>query len=405
MKIIVQKFGGTSLESASGRDAAASRVKKRIAEGYSPVVVVSAMGRRGQPYATDTLIDMARKVNMELPAREKDLLMSVGEVISAVVTAQTLRREKLEAEAITGAQAGIITDDNFNNTRILQLRPGKVSQILSRNVIPVIAGFQGVTLEGEITTLGRGGSDTTATAIAGALDAEFVEIFTDVSGIMTADPRKVREARIINRATYNEVCELAHQGAKVIHPRAAEVAMRYDVPIWVLASLGEESGTEIKSISADEEFELRGDKPVTGLASRTDIDFIKVLPRVQQENATGLGSFRILAKNNISVDFINVRPDSITFVVDREMSGLVRELLDQNKYKYDLTNDFCKITAVGGGMTGRPGVMATVVEALMGEAIPIFQTTDSITSISCLIKERDEIRALYALHKAFRLGE
>lgn len=406
MKIIVQKFGGSSLANRAGRDQSVNKIKEAINQGYSPVIVVSAMGRKGAPYATDTLISFAKQVNLKVKSRELDLLMSCGEIISAVILSHTLDKVGLPAVALTGAQAEIITDENFGETRIIRVNPQRIFQELEKNRIPVIAGFQGISENHEITTLGRGGSDTTAAALGAALKAEYIEIFTDVDGLMTADPRIVPTARTIKRATYEDVCELAYEGAKVIHPRAAEIARRERIPIKVRSTFSENEGTLIQDIGIlDGLVEIHGDFPVTGLATRTNIIFFKIFPRLQLENATGLGAFKIIAEQGVSVDFINVKPDLISFVVEADQAEKTRKALDLWDYKYEMSNDFCKIALVGGGMTGRPGVMARIVEALVSEAIPIFQSTDSRSTISVLVKQRDQHRAIRALHRVFELDK
>ncbi|AZR72418.1 aspartate kinase [Anoxybacter fermentans] len=406
MKIIVQKFGGSSLANTTGREQAVKKIKEAIEKGYRPVVVVSAMGRKGSPYATDTLIAFAKKVHFEIEPRELDLLLSCGEVISAVIFGQTLNKHGFKPIALTGAQAGIITDENFGETRIIEVNPSRILKELKNGKIPVVAGFQGISKSGEITTLGRGGSDTTATALGAALKAEYIEIFTDVDGVMTADPRIVPTAKTIKKASYEDVCEMAHGGAKVIHPRAAEIARRERIPVRVRSTFTDNDGTLIKEMGfEDGVVEIKGDRPVTGIATRNNIIFFKIIPRLQLENATGLGAFKVIADQGISVDFINVKPDSISFIVDAPCADKVRQVLDAWDYKYEISNEYCKITLIGGGMTGRPGVMAKIVEALASEAIPIFQSTDSRSTISVLIKERDQVRAMRALHRAFQLDQ
>src|SRR5690554_1501912 len=313
MKKIVQKFGGTSLDTEKKREYAVEHIKKIIDQGYLPLVVVSAMGRVGKPYATDTLIKMAESIDFDIKPREKDLLMSCGEIISAVVMVQTLKSAGIKAVALTGAQAGIITDSNYGESEITRVKLEKILEIIKKGEVPVVAGFQGITEEGEITTLGRGGSDTTASVLAVAIGAEFIEIYTDVEGVMTADPELVKTARIIDKVSYNEVCELAYQGARVIHPRAAEIAMREGIPIKVKSTFSEKAGTLIHNQG------LRGikcDRPVTGVTSRSNIVFIKITPGKAAEYATGLKVFKVLANHGISVDFINIRPESISFIVE-----------------------------------------------------------------------------------------
>lgn len=399
MKRIVQKFGGTSLDTSEKRILAARHIKDAINTGYSPVVVVSAMGRAGEPYATDTLIKMAEEVNMDINPREKDLLMSCGEIISAVIMVQTLKKIGLEAVALTGAQAGIITDNNFGESVITNVNPAGILKLMNEEKIPVIAGFQGVSKEGEVTTLGRGGSDTTASVIAAAIQALFIEIYTDVNGVMTADPNLVEKARILDEVSYNEVCELAYQGARVIHPRAAEIAMNEGIPLKVKSTFKEGPGTLIHNQGMRG---IKGDRPVTGVTSRHNIIFIKIASN-DKEKYNELMVFKILANHGVSVDFINIRPEAISFVVEARFKEKVDSILNEYKFNFDLRDDLVKVSVVGGGMTGRPGVMAKLVEALTEKNIAIYQTTDSHTTISCLIKNKYEKEALNALHDAFKL--
>ena len=226
MEIIVQKFGGTSVATPEVRALVIKKIQIACEKGFSPVVVVSAMGRKGECYATDTFIELARTANKNIASRELDQILYCGEMISAVIMTGTLQAAGFDAVMLTGGQAGIITDNNFNNARILKVDPTRLLTLLKLGKIPVVCGFQGISADDEFTTLGRGGSDTTASALGVALNAEMIEIYTDVDGIMTADPRIVNNARILDCISYGEVCQLAHQGAKVIHPRAVEIASK-----------------------------------------------------------------------------------------------------------------------------------------------------------------------------------
>jgi aspartate kinase len=219
LRILIQKFGGTSVANPEGRIQVATKVSEVVSKGYSPVVVVSAIGRMGDPYATDTFIKMVSNIYSEVPKRELDLLMSCGEIISGSVMVSTLQSLGLEAILLTGGQAGIITNDSFGEARIIRVEQEKILQHLKEGKVVVVTGFQGITEDGEITTLGRGGSDTTAAALGVALGAEAIDLYTDVQGIMTADPRIVEDAKIMEVVSYNDICNLAYEGAKIIHPR------------------------------------------------------------------------------------------------------------------------------------------------------------------------------------------
>ena len=402
--IVIQKFGGSSVATPERRNQVIDKVINCLNSGYKPVVVVSAIGRAGAPYATDTLIDFAEDVYENIVPRDKDLLMSCGEVISAVIITQALKKRGYEGVPLTGAQAGILTDENFGDTRIKEINTQRIKKTREENKIPVIAGFQGNSANGEITTLGRGGSDTTACALGAALHAEMVEIYTDVEGVMTADPKVVPNAKTLKHVTYAEVCELAYQGARVIHPRAAEIAKRERVPIIIRSTFSDAEGTVISHAFKQDEIEIKGDKIITGVTSRNNLVLVRVFPNETEEQTPALGCFRIMADAGISVDFINVRSDFISFMIHEEQTKLAEEVLKDEYYNYNLLDDFVKISVVGAGMTGVPGVMARVVEALAKEDVSIYQTTDSHTMISCLVTEDEQTEALCALHDYFNLG-
>ena len=265
MRVIVQKFGGTSIATPDGRAKVSEKIKEALEQGCKVLAVVSAMGRAGDPYATDTLISLAREISKQVTPRELDLLMACGENIATVVMVQTLKANGIEASAFTGGQAGILTDHQFNNARIVEIKPDNLHQCLAEDRVAVVAGFQGVTTDGEVTTLGRGGSDTTASALGVALNAEVIEIFTDVDGIMTADPRLVPQAKPLTTMTYNEVCEMAHLGAKVVHPRAVEIAMEGRIPLRIRSTFSDAPGTLITDGNSIGKIEIKGGKVVTGL--------------------------------------------------------------------------------------------------------------------------------------------
>jgi aspartate kinase len=252
MGIVIQKFGGTSLRNLSNQSEFLKLVKKEVEIGSKLVVVVSAMGRSGDPYATDTLISQLENISTIINPKKKDLIMSVGETISASLVSHLLESECLPSEALMGFQAGIITDDNFNSSKILNINTDKIHVYLNENKIVVVAGFQGATEDLDITTLGRGGSDTTAVALGGYLNAERVDIFTDVPGVAITDPRLVPNARYIKEISYDDMYRLAINGATVIHPNAVLLGKQYNIPIRILSTFEDDPGTLIsndKSIS------------------------------------------------------------------------------------------------------------------------------------------------------------
>lgn len=405
MRIIVQKFGGTSVAEPVGRTLVADRVERAVREGFATVVVVSAMGRQGAPYATDTLIQLANEACSELAPREMDLLLSCGEIISSVVVAGILKARGLPVVVLTGGQAGIVTDDCFGAAHILKVDPGPMLKRLRDGAVVVVAGFQGRTLAGEITTLGRGGSDTTAAAVGGALKAEVVEIYTDVDGVKTADPRLVPDARTLTVTTYDEIAQMAHYGAKVVHPRAVEIAMQARVPLRIKSTFQDGPGTLITySVEAagTSWSELHSGGPVTGV---THVSGLAQVSITATEGGPALQSaFRTLADCGISVDLINVSPGSARFCVEERKQHQARLLLTEIGLEPAVRSGCAKVSVVGSGMRGRPGVMATVVEGLSRAGVAILQTADSHVTISCLVEGAQLQTAVQALHDAFGLS-
>ncbi|MGD8191074.1 aspartate kinase [Brevibacillus ginsengisoli] len=404
MRILVQKFGGSSLTTEECRYQAIHHIKKALAEGYSLVVVVSAMGRKGDPYATDTLLELVRGGNDTLSPRETDMLLHTGEIISASVMCSMLQKENIKATILTGGQANIITTDDFSNAQILQIEPDRIVQELEKGTVVIIPGFQGRTAEWEITTLGRGGSDTTATALGVALQAEMVDIFTDVEGIMTADPRIVEEAQRLDSVSYTEICNMAHLGAKVIHPRAVEIAMQKNIPIRVRSTFSDDPGTLVTSLhEIDRLYDSAvSDRLVMGIANVPNITQIKVMAKDGQYD-TQLQVFKAMATNGISVDFINVNPLGVAYTVHDRMADKASAILQDLGYEPQLLPKCAKVSVIGAGIAGVPGVMAQIVEALTNEDISILQSADSHTTIWVLVHEADMIRAVRALHQQFQL--
>lgn len=406
MKILVQKFGGTSLATQEARQQVASKIAAAKKKGYSLVVVVSAIGRQGAPYATDTLISTATKENPDLSRRELDLLMSCGEIISGVIMVGVLQKQGYKAICLTGAQAGIITDDQHGDAHILRVETDRLLKLLKEDYIVVVTGFQGVTVEGEITTLGRGGSDTTAAALGVALDAEAIEIYTDVDGVKTADPRIVANAQTLKHVTYNEVCHLAYEGAKVIHPRAVEIAAQKNIPLMVKCTFSEGGGTLVTNArqTLEQNNLILNDRPVTGIAQTSGITQIRV--KVNETN--GFKSiaqvFSSLAKIGISVDLINILPELVAFTVKNEVADKAQKVLTEMGFSLEMRPGCAKVAVVGAGMMGVPGIMAAIAEALAEEGIEILQSVDSHTTIWCLVDEQNMERAVRILHDKFQLG-
>ncbi|EAC3357413.1 aspartate kinase [Listeria monocytogenes] len=400
MKIIVQKFGGTSVQNEKSRLMAFNHIKQVLKEGYKVVVVVSAIGRYGDPYATDTLLELIGAKNTKLTAREQDTLLSVGETISASVFTNMLKEAGIKAEAFSGGQAGIITSDDHLNAKITEVDTTRLKNALAELDVAVVAGFQGITANGDITTLGRGGSDTSAAALGVSLQADYIDIFTDVDGMMTADPRIVEHARSLPRVSYNEVSNMAYQGAKVIHPRAVEIAMTAKIPMRIRSTYLESTGTLVTSLADDSgHFDVK-ERMVTGVAHVTNLTQISV--QTDTVKAQQL-AFKILADAGISLDFINISTNSVIFTVPEEKSHVVKQLLEDADLQTSVRQACAKVSIVGAGITGVPGVTAKIVGALSEKNIPILQSADSHTTIWVLVREEDLISAVNALHDVFCL--
>jgi aspartate kinase len=395
MKIIVQKFGGTSVSTEERRKFIIQKINNAIEKGYSPVVVVSAMGRRGEPYATDSLLSLISEKFKEENLKAVDLLMSCGEIISTVVMCDELFKINVAAEPLTGGQAGIITDSSYSNAKLKKVNNEMILKLLEMKKVPVVAGFQGIDENGFMTTIGRGGSDVTAAVLGAALKAERVEIYTDVDGIMTCDPRIVPDASLIENIGYDEIFQFADQGAKVIHPRAVEIARKYDIPLLIKNTMSDSKGTLINRT----DYSMQ-EKVVSGITSMKDRVQVKVS---YKNNDNYFKLFKVLAENNISVDLINVFPKEKIFTIDKKDLEKFHTIVQSLKLECVYTDNCSKIAIIGAGMKGRPGVMARILIALTRENIDVLQTADSHMTIWCLVKSSDEVEAINALHKEFEL--
>lgn len=400
MHIIVQKFGGTSVADHASRMQVVCKIKEALSKGEFPVVVVSAMGRKGAPYATDTLIDFVHSQGGKMTDYASDLLLSCGEIISAVTMATLLCENGIKAKPFTGGQAGIITDGRHGQADLIVSRPEQLLKAIEEGIVPVVAGFQGITSEGAVTTLGRGGSDTTAAMLGASLKAERIEIYTDVDGIMTADPRVCGKAKIIPAISYLEVFQMADSGAKVIHPRAVSYAMRANIPLVIKNTFSDAKGTYIlQNVEAILKEEHYTSQMITSVAHRDKrIQFtITPLENVEEDLLS------TIAQAGISIDLINIFPHEQVFTIDEQDKEKLSELLGASGYQYRLLENCAKITAIGEKMTGVPGVMARIVRALSKKGIAIYQTADSLTTIACLIDSEHLSQAINVLHDEFHI--
>lgn len=395
---VVLKFGGTSVATPELRDMAIRRLRDEIERGYAPVAVVSAMGRVPEPYATDTLLSL---VGGRSGNRNTDLLLSSAELISAAIFADTLVQQGLDASALSGAQAGIITNAKHADAKILRVEPGRVREILESGGIPVVAGFQGITEDGEVTTLGRGGTDLTAIALGHALDAERVDIYTDVSGAMTGDPRRIAGAHTIERASLEEMTELAEHGAKVMHHKAADFAQRTNTP-YAIKGLRTGEGTVV-----DEGVEH--EKPVTGVTASGRVTWIRVIrgdiEDQKRRMAVELQMFQRIADAGISIDQVTINQAGVMFVVEGDRGTEIRQLLGDLNLAVRVREACSKLSVVGAAMRYTPGVINGIVQALSEVNVEIIHCTDSNITVSILVPAADAQRAEQAVHDKFHLEE
>jgi aspartate kinase len=407
MSLIVQKFGGTSVASISHIENVAERVIATRKKGHDVIVVVSAMGKE-----TDRLDELARQVTPnpgQTMAREFDVLLSTGEQVTIALLSMTLAKMGWEARSYTGGQVRILTDNVHSKARILEIDGQKIGKDLAEGRVVVVAGFQGVDEQGNITTLGRGGSDTTAVAIAAVMKAEECQIYTDVEGVFTADPRVVEGASCLEKLTFEEMLELASLGSRVLHSRSVEFASKYRLPIRVLSSFADTPGTLITS-----EDETEMEKPlIAGIATTRDEAKLTVLgvPDVPGVASSILGP---VSKANIEVDMIvqNVAADNttdFTFTVQRddfdqtmEILNKVSETIDAREIRGD--NKIAKLSLVGVGMRSHAGVASRMFEVLAAESINIQMISTSEIKISVVIAERYLELAARALHSEFELN-
>jgi len=404
MPIVVQKYGGTSVGDTDRISVIADRIVRAREQGQDVVVVVSAMGR-----TTDDLLEKASDITSTPEPRELDMLLTAGERIAMSLVAIAVNARGCRAASYTGSQAGIITDTQHGKARIVEIRPQRIKESLDAGNVVILAGFQGLSTEYDITTLGRGGSDTTAVAMAAALGAEVCEIYTDVDGVFTADPRTHPEARKIDRISYEEMLELAAAGARVLQLRCVEYARRHGVRIHVRNSLGEQPGTWV---DGEESTAMLESALIRGVA--LDDEEAKVtLDEVPDRPGIAASIFKAVAAEGIHVDMIvqNISHDGrtdLSFTIPRADVPRVNAVLesivaDVGALRFETDDSIAKLSLVGAGIKSNPGVAADMFDALAAEGINIEMISTSSIRISCVIRAEDGERAVRAVHQRFGL--
>ena len=399
MSLIVQKFGGTSVANTERLQNVADIVTSTYKAGNQVVVVVSAQGD-----TTDDFIAKAAELNDRPSKREMDVLLSAGEQISMALLAMAVQKLGYPVISLTGWQAGIETDIHYSEARIRKVTAERIRSELDRNRIVIVAGFQGINKQDDITTLGRGGSDTTAVAIAASLGADLCQIYTDVDGVYTADPRIVKDARKLDAITYDEMLELATLGAQVLHNRSVEMAKKYNVDLEVVSSFTRNSGTKVKEGSDMEKMN------VSGVARDNNCARVAII-NLRDEPGVAFKVFSLLAKNKVNVDIIlqsvgQKGRKSITFTIPQDKADEVGKILEHNKDVLDfetvsINTGVAKVSIVGAGMASNPGVAAMMFEALASAGINIRMISTSEIKISVLINEEDSEKAVRAIHEEF----
>nr|WP_249365549.1 aspartate kinase [Cytobacillus citreus] len=397
------KFGGTSVGNVEKIRNVADRIIEEKNRGNDCIVVVSAMGK-----STDELVSLAKEISPNPNKREMDMLLTTGEQITIALLAMALSEQGYPAVSLTGWQAGIKTESVHGNARIIDIDTARLESELGKGSIVIVAGFQGLTKEGAISTLGRGGSDTTAVALAAALRADKCDIYTDVTGVFTTDPRYITDARKLLSVSFDEMLELAHLGASVLHPRAVEFAKNYKIPLEVRSSSEREAGTVI-----EEEVNMEQNLVVRGIAFENEITRLTVLGLSNSLSALSV-IFSELAKNHINVDIIiqsTVADQStnLSFSIKNEDLIETLKVLENckqrlNYHQIESEQGLAKVSIVGSGMISNPGVAAKMFEVLSTGNIPIKMVSTSEIKVSTVIEEEKMLQAVQMLHKSFNLS-
>ena len=403
MSLIVQKFGGSSVKDAERVMNVARRIVDTYKQGNSVVVVVSAQGD-----TTDDLIEKAKEINPNASKREMDMLLSTGEQISISLLAMAIQSLGYNAVSLTGWQAGMNTDSNYSKARIKKINTERLQKELEANNIVIVAGFQGINKYDDITTLGRGGSDTSAVAIAAALHADLCEIYTDVDGVYTADPRIVKTAKKLDSISFDEMLELASLGAGVLHNRSVELAKKYNVNLMVRSSLNNNPGTVVKEENKMERMIVKG------VARDNDVARISIC-NIEDKPGMAFKVFSLLASKKINVDIIlqsigREGKKDISFTVSEDNLQKTVEILEENKERLSFeelktSNEVSKISIVGSGMVNNPGVACTMFEALYDANINIHMISTSEIKVSVLINKKNADKAMNVIHDKFNLAE
>ncbi len=395
MELILQKFGGTSVQTKKSRLMCINKIEQFLENNNKLVVVISAIGRKNDPYSTDMLLSLISNDFKKIYPKYMDKLISCGEIISAIVFASELRDRDINAIPVVGKDIGIVTDDNFGNASILNINTEKIVSLLNDGIIPIIAGFQGVTCDGDITTLGRGGSDISAVKLAEVLGCNKVQFFKDVDGLMTVDPKIVVNAKSIDEISYEELFELSIFGNNIIHPKAVKIAMDNNIPIIIKNTFNDFKGTIINNNSRD------NDDIFKGMTYLKDCIQIKISRNENEDNQNYYKVFQEISTKNIVIDFINIFTDHKVFTIYKNNFDDIIKILNNYNLKYKIIENCSKIGIVKANLKNISITMAKLIELLHRENIEVMQTNHSNMSIWLLVKNDDLDRSLNAIHNNF----
>lgn len=393
MEILVQKFGGTSVASEESREHVYKKIEDAVNCGYGLVVVVSAMGRNGDPYATDTLLNLIRKDYSSASKRELDIIFSCGENISGTIIAANLQKRGYKSVYLSGEQAGIITDDNYSDAQIIRVEIEKIMSLLNEGNIVVVGGGQGVSEKGDITTLGRGGSDTTGCALGVALDAFEIDIYTDVEGIMTADPRKVNNARLIDKISYVDCCNMAYKGAKVIHPRAVEIALRKpDTKLYVKSTFSDKIGTLICNDidDSDENIVMKG---VSGLENL-------VVGEVVSKDYKTFDKIMEIMKGSELYDYsIYYRDKEILLAYEENKSSIIEKYVNDKGFTINRCDKMSQVSLMGSNFSDFPEFCSEITKKFTDEGNNYKMYVVEDKYISFIVSDKNYIQTMKLLHE------
>lgn len=395
MGFILQKFGGTSVQTKNSRLSCINKIKKCIDDGNKLIIVISAIGRKNDPYSTDGLLSLVSENFKKNNLLYLDKLVSCGEIISSIVFSSELQANNINAIPLIGQDIGILTDNNFGNAKILNIDTSNIEDLLSRNIIPIIAGFQGVTSKGDITTLGRGGSDISAVKLASALKCDKVEFYKDVDGLMTADPKIVFNAKSIDQISYEELFELSVYGSNIIHPEAVKNAMEDNIPIVIKNTFNNFEGTTINNSLCDDGYFFRG------MTYLKDCVQIKIFKNDNIENENYYKVFQKISIMNVNIDFINIFVEHKVFTIHKNHFDIIKRILKDYNLKYKIFSECSKISIVKSNLKNISITMAKLVELLHKQNIEVLQTNHSKMSIWLLVENQKLEESLNIIHDNF----